>query len=130
MLFRSREEEKKNKKPEASPGLDINLKKELAANIVKLRETLNGNHDFKPEVFVSKTVSAEIPAEVTNLVLTELIKYSDSIDNFWGYALHILKREGGNYHYSQNLKKHLDMKKLEIASTKNILGGINDENSI
>ncbi|MCK5506279.1 MAG: hypothetical protein KAJ10_14030 [Thermodesulfovibrionia bacterium] len=106
----------KNKTPEASLG----SLKEIAEKIDILREKVNKDK-FNPIAFITKCRKLDMPAELINAVLEELIKYSDSIDNFWGYAIKILKREEGNYHYAKNLEQHYAIKESEINSAKDIL---------
>ena len=55
----------------------------------------------------------QIPIQVVNYILGEMIEYAPQIHNFWAYAQKILKRENGNYHGSRSLSDHLKIKKEE-----------------
>jgi len=98
-------------KAEAKPALSEELKKEIAEKINKFKMLSGDNgNSFDAGAFLGKNIKAEIPPEVTNYVLGELLKHKGEVKNLWGYAITILKKEYGNFFYAQRLAEHIALK--------------------
>ena len=83
---------------------------------------LKGNC-FNPFQFVQKTIKAQIPWQVTEEVLGELIKHKDTIKEPWAYALTVLKEKYSKFNYAENLKKHMEFK--SDGFVKDVLKNLN-----
>lgn len=81
----------------------------------------NLNHGFNPIAFVKYTKNSDIPFQVTEFVLSQLVKYKAKIIHAWPYALEILKREYSHRHYAEQLLKHEELKQFDfIEAMKNV----------
>jgi hypothetical protein len=124
------------KKPETSFGYFDNSKDRVSESIIKeiaekidLLQEKASDRRFHPVVFVRASEKSGIPAELINDILGELIKQSDRIKNYWGYAVTILKREEGNYNYARNLERHYALQQEEKAWAGEFLEKIGRKNS-
>jgi hypothetical protein len=97
----------KEKIPESD--LKETIPQEAKERISKLCLLLQGNC-FNPFQFIQKNIAAEIPYQVTEDVLGELVKHKENIKNPWAYALTILKKKYTDFNYAENLKKHMEYK--------------------
>lgn len=75
----------------------------------------NLNHGFDPIAFVRYNVNANIPFEVTEFILRQLIKYKSKIDHVWPYAMEILRKEYQHRNYAKALEEHEEMKAFDMV---------------
>lgn len=97
-------------------------KKRISEHCLALKR--NG---FNPFQFVQKNINAEIPWQVTETVLAEMVKHKQGIKDFWAYALTVLKKKYADFNYAENLKKHMEYK--SEAFTKDVLKNLGLEHA-